>query len=259
MDSNRDTRTGGKTLKGVEKAFNIIETLQTLESATLTEVATQMELAKSTAHIHLATLERAGYVLKEDGEYRLGFKFLEHGGHVRKQLRLYNAAKSEVEKLADKTGEAANLGIEENGKRILVYKEEVPDSIYDNAPTGERTHMHLTALGKAVLANLPRARAEEIIDQHGLPEATEFTITEPEALFEELAETRERGYSIEDQERRMGILAVGAPIFDRSRDTVVGSICLSGPKTRIEDRIDDGLIDDVTSAANVIELKYNHY
>lgn len=247
------------TINAVENAFDIVEALQTLDGARLTELADHLDVPRSTAHIYLKTLEETEYVTREGDVYRVGLRFLEHGGYARRQSRLYRAAKEEVENLAERTGEAANLGVEEYGWRVLLYKARVGGAVSDNATTGERTYLHQTALGKVLLAFLSPERRDEIVDEHGLPAATDRTITDPAELTEEMRLTHERGYSIEDEEHRVGILAVGVPIQDRETDRVVGAVCLTGPKTRLEERLEDDLVDEVKSAANVVELRYNHH
>jgi IclR family acetate operon transcriptional repressor len=259
MTAKDGKRARPDTIQTVGKAFNIVEAVQELESPTLSEIASQVDLPKSTVHIYLRTLVAEEYLVERDGHYRIGLRFLKHGGFARRQLPIYQAAKEQVNKLAAQTGEAANLGVEEYGKRVLIYKVEEGAAVYDNAPTGEQVHMHLTALGKAILAHLPEYRVDEIVERHGLPVATEQTITDRNRLDEELATIRERGYSIEDEERRPGIMAVGAPIMDQEQDTIAGAICLSGPKTRIQERMEGDIVDDIINAANVIELRYNHY
>ncbi|MFC6864036.1 IclR family transcriptional regulator [Halomicroarcula sp. GCM10025817] len=256
-----DQRTSTNTLQGVEKAFTVVTALQELDGAGVSELADYLEIPPSTAQVHLNTLHQAGYVLKDDGTYRLSLKFLKHGSYARRQLGLYRAAKRHIDELAEETGEAANLGVAQRGKRVLVYKSESPaKAVYDNAPTGEQTHLHWTALGKALLSVMPDERVDAIVDEHGLPRANEHTITDREALHEELHRTRERGYSVEDQDRRKGILAVGVPIVDDATGNVVGAVCVSGPRTRLwDDGVADDIVEAVQNAANVIELRYNHY
>lgn len=249
------------TLEGVEKTFEIIAAIQDLGRVGVTELADNLDMPPSTTQIHLNTLRSGGYVIKKDGQYEIGLKFLEHGGYARRRIGLYRAAKSHVNELAEETGEAANLGVVENGQRVLVYKSESPsDAIYDNAPTGERTHLHWTALGKALLSGMPDEFIERIVDAHGLPAKTEHTITDKEALFEEVEQIRQRGYSVEDQDRRKGILAVGAPITEEESGDIAGAVCVSGPRSRFWDGgIDRDIVDAVKSTANVVQLQYNHY
>jgi len=251
---------GRKTLGSVEKAFTILDQIKSEGRIGLSDLAGQLDIPKSTVHIYLQTLQNEGFVVQADEEYTLSYRFLEYGGTFRNRSKLYRTARAEVDKLEADTGEVASLGIEENGLRVLIYKSEGPDAIHDNAPVGEYTHMHWTALGKAILAHYPRERAESIVDRHGLPRANEHTITDPDELFEELERTRDRGYSIEDQDRRQGVLTIGAPIHSRSADEVVGAVSVSGPKSRIEEteRFDE-LVAAVKKSANVIELGFSHY
>ncbi len=258
-ENARDTGSGN-TISSIERAFEIVDYLESVEEAGVTETADELDIPKSTVHIYLKTLAGLGLVVREGSTYRLSLRFLEYGGAVRNRSRLYRAAKLEVDKLARETGEVANLGVEENGLRVLLYKSEEADAIHDNAPIGEYTNMHWTALGKGMLAHYPRERVDQIIDQHGLPRANEHTITTREELYDELAETRDRGYSIEDQDRRQGVLTIGVPITDQSTNEVISAVSVSGPVNRVHspDRLTE-LADAVKSAANVIELRYAHY
>lgn len=248
------------TLGSVEKAFTILEQLRQTGKTGVSELTTQLEFPKSTVHVYLQTLQDQGFVVQDDGEYMLSYRFLEYGGDHRNRSRLYEVARPEVDKLGSETGEVANLGIEENGLRVLLYKSEGPDAIHDNAPIGEYAHMHWTALGKAMLAHYPTSRVKSIVDTHGLPQANEYTITDIDELFTELEDIRERGYSVEDQDRRQGVLTIGAPIVDRRSDEVISAVSVSGPKNHLDehDRFKE-LVAAVEKAANVIELRYSHY
>ncbi|WP_042666168.1 IclR family transcriptional regulator [Haloferax sp. ATB1] len=260
MAGNRDEGGSKNRINSIERAFNIVDFLEGERGATVTETATALDTPQSTVHIYLKTLESLNLVVRDGDSYRLGFRFLKYGGGVRNRSRLYRTAKLEVDKLARETGEVANLGIEENGLRVLLYKSEEADAIHDNAPIGEYTNMHWTALGKAMLAHYPPERVEEIIDQHGLPEANEHTITTREELYEELEETRDRGYSIEDQDRRQGVLTIGVPIMDQRTNEVISAVSVSGPVSRVRSpETMAELADAVKSTANVIELRYAHY
>ncbi|WP_290810943.1 IclR family transcriptional regulator [Halovivax sp.] len=250
-----------RTIGAVETVFEVVDALETAETVGVSEVADHLDIPKSTAHIYLKSLEGAGYAINEGGRYRLSLRFLKHGGRARNRLNLYRAAKTHVDKLASETGEVGNLGVEERGQRVLVYKSEVPDAIYDNTPTGEHTNLHWTALGKAMLAHLPEERVDEIVDRHGLPRQTPNTITDRSSLAEELERIRERGYSVEDEERREGVVAIAVPIRNKADPGTVHAVSISGPKSRIkrDDELRSDLVEAVRRSANVIELQYNHY
>lgn len=222
---------------------------------TVSELAMEQDIPTSTAHVHLKTLHSLGYVVKKDGAYRLGLRFLRDGSAVRQRQHIYQIGKDEIDALATDTEEVANLGVEENGQRVLLYQSEGSEAVYDNAPIGEYTNMHWTALGKALLAHLPQARVDDIVATYGLPAKTEHTIATREELHTELDAIRDQGYALEDEERRPGIRSVSFPLT--VDDSVVGAISISGTKNRLnEERINDGFLKQLHDAANIITVRY---
>lgn len=250
-----------QSIDSVETSFTLVEYLAENGPESISQIAGDVDRPKSTVHIHLKTLENNGVVVRCGDDYELGLKLLDIGGRVRRRHQVYRAAKGEVDKLAAETEEAAHLGVEQNGQRVIIYKAERGDAVYDNTPTGEFTNMHWTAIGKALLAHLPEHKRREIINRHGLPEATENTITDEEELFTQLSRTRERGYATEEEERREGVVAVAVPIFDTKSADVVAALSVSGPRERLRknDSISEDVLESVRNRANVAELRYNHY
>lgn len=249
-----------KRIKAAETLFDVIEGLQELGEAGVSELANHLNRPKSTVHIYLMTLVDLGFVIKTDDRYRTSLRFLELGGQTRKRMDIFESARPEIDSLSQETGEVANFAIEEQGKRVLLYSSEPLGGVFDNSPTGQYTHMHWTALGKALLSQLPDDRVHDIIETHGLPRATEHTITEPDALFEELSVIRDQGYSIEDEERREGIKSVAVPIQHTEESSPVSAVSISGPRRRIgEEEIKGQFLDALLDTVNVIELKDKHY
>jgi len=251
--------TSGNTIASVETAFNIIEVVQEQGGCGVTDLANQMGVPKSTAHVYLKTLRNLGYVVNENGEYHLSLRFLELGGQIRRDLSIYGAARGEIDELARKTGEISTIGYEENGRRVLLYISEPAEAIADNAPTGEFTEMHWTAVGKALLSQHTDGEIRDIVEETGLPRATEHTITEIDELLREIDGIRSQGYSIEDEERTNGVRAVAIPIGSDA-GSGYAAISIAGPKHRFSDeRIEEELLPELRNTANVIELQYKHY
>lgn len=241
-------------------AYDVVSALSDAEAGSVSELADRLDMPKSTTHVYLQTLHDLGLVIKEEGQYRLGLQFLELGGLIRNQSEVFQAARQEIDELSWRTEEVVNLGVEERGWRILLYSSEPRRGVFDNSPVGQPTNMHWTALGKSMLAFQPAERIDEIIESHGLPRGTEDTITDPEALTDELATIREQGFAIEDQERRERIRAVGVPVLNEADDRAIAAVSVSGPKNRItEERIADTLLEEVRSTANVIALRHDYY
>lgn len=249
-----------RTLKTVERTARIIKALETLDGAGVTELATHLGMSKSSTYHYLATLRQEDFVVKTGDQYELGLQLLLSGEYVRNRNLLYRYGKEEVEELAETTGEYANLFTEQHGKGINLYKVRGSDAVgsgYQTDKLQQPDQLHCTATGKAILAFLPEARVDGILDQHGLPERTANTITDRDELLDELATIRERGYAYNDEEEVEGLRAVGAPVIDRD-DDVLGSLSVAGPTSRLKGTpFDEELPEQVQRAANVIEVNIN--
>jgi len=246
------------SIGSLERAFDIVRLLRDMGSLTLTEIAEELDIPTSTVHVYLKTLEQEGFVTVEDRQYRNSLKFLEVGGQVRQQLDIYRAAAPGLSDIARVTGERAGLGVEENGKRVLIGAEDGRGAVSDNIPTGEFTEMHWTGLGKCLLAHLPRQRREAIIEDSDLPRATENTITDPEQLREELLTIRDQGFAIEDEERRDGIRSVDVPIL-MPEGKIIAAIGVTGPINRFGAEQLPQYISILRDKANEIKLKTVYY
>lgn len=243
-----------KPIRATETSFRVLEALKRLDGATVTEVATELDLPKSTVHNHLATLQRNEYVVAEDGTYRVGLRLLELGERRRNGMTVYEVARPEVDDLAAETGEMANLAVEEHGLGVYLYRADGEDAVRTDAYAGMRSHLHCTALGKAMLAHTPRERVDEILDERGLPSRTDATITDRDALFEELDRVRERGVAFDREERLDGLQCVAVPITTEA-DRAVAAVSVSGPTSRMRgERFEEQIPERLADAANVIEL-----
>lgn len=242
-----------KTIKSTETAFAIIEFLADNAGGGVTEIADDLNISKSTVHNHLKTLEKNEYVVKEDGRYVLGYRFVTLGGKARQRAKLHDVAKPEINWLVEETGESACVAAEEYGHLIYLYQARGERAVTTDSHTGTRVLPHCTALGQAMLAHYPEEQVDAIIEQHGLPERTPNTLTSREALFEEFEQIRERGYAFDDEERIEGLRCVAAPIMDQ--DEVCGALSVSGPVKRFRSEYyREELPELVRRAVRVVEI-----
>ncbi|MFC7076878.1 IclR family transcriptional regulator [Haloarcula halophila] len=245
-------------LQSVTTTFEILNALKALDGAGVTELARHLDIPKSTVHNYLSTLEQEEYVVREDTEYRVGLRFLELGAYARHVQQLFEIAKPEVDRLAEETGELANLLVEEHGRGSYLYRTYGDQAVRVKAHVGTRVPLHTTALGKAILAFLSPEEVDEIVDRHGLDAPTEQSISSREELDEALAEIRDRGVAFDDEERIDGLRCVAAPVRDDG-DEVIGAISASGPTNRLQgDRFREELAQKVLEVANVIELNVTY-
>jgi DNA-binding IclR family transcriptional regulator len=214
-------------------------------------------MAKSTVYDHLATLEQKEYVVKEGDTYRLSLLFLDHGMYIRNVVGMGDVVRPAIEQLAADVNEAVWFVVEEHGYAVVLYKSLGERAVQTHARVGGRSTLHNLAAGKAILANLPDERVEEIIEMHGLPERTEYTITDAETLFEDLAKVRETRVAYEQDETVVGVSSVAAPILFETE--VKGAIAVIGPSNRIDgSRLRESLPELIRGTTNEIELKMTY-
>ena len=245
-----------RTLSTIETTCNVINVLEENNGATVTEVAESLNISPGGAYNHLATLRNEGYVIKNQGQYKLGMKFLNKGRHVIDNNIVYRAGKEVTENLAEETGEFAHLMTCEHGRGIYLHKSRGEKGIsknFNNMKLKRHDYLHWGSAGKAYLAHLPPEEAREIIEEQGLPSMNRNTITDPAELFAEFETIRKQGYAINDQEEIIGTRAVGAPI--ENDKGLYGAISISGPKSRFTlDNLHGKLSDKVLEAANIISV-----
>lgn len=263
MDDPDGADDGGgsaRSVQSVATSCRIVAALHDLGGAGVTDVARRLDRSKATVHAHLQTLLEQEFVVKEGDRYRLSLRYLELGESVRERNALYQYGREEVDALADATDELAHLVVEEHGLGVFVHRSSGENAVRVNVSrAGRRDYLHCTAAGKAILAELPADRVDEILDRRGLPAMTERTVTDREALDEQLAAVRDRGYAVDDEERVDGFRGVAASIVAQEGG-LLGAISVSGPVGRFNGRVlEETIPEQVTNAANVIEINIRYH
>jgi DNA-binding IclR family transcriptional regulator len=243
-----------RTIGAVERVCTIIDLLEEEERVGVSALAERLEISKGTMSTYLSTLAREGYVVKIDGKYQLSLRYLSLGETVKYRIPVYDNIEEELTKLADSTGERCQFALEEQGKAIVACMVKGDNALNPSFGIGTSDYLHSVGFGKAMLANLPREKQKEIVNTHSLPAFTDNTITDQESLFEELAQIREQGYAVDDEERIPGIRCIAVPI-ETDDGGILGAISVSGPATRMsDDRIENEIKDQIMQVANVIQV-----
>jgi len=225
---------GRVLVPSVARAFEIIEVLsRTAQGLTKMELARRLRIPYSTTFNLLATMEQHGYVLKDglSNRYRLGLRLFSYADAQTRDVDLRKAASVVLDDLLKQTGLTVHLGILDRGEAIYIDRREAPGFIRINTWIGKRNYVHTSALGKALLAYCSKAEVTAVW-RSGLPRRTARTVTSLRKLMRMLAETRARGYSIDDEEDEIGGRCVAAPIFNAARE-VEGAVSVSGHSSSV--------------------------
>ena len=239
------------SVQSVDRALTILETLARSGEAGVTDLATALEVHKSTAFRLVATLESHGLVEQIDGrgKYRLGIGLLRLAGATTARLDVVQEARPISRKLAADTGETVNVAV--LADRSALYLDQVAGSsaLQSHNWVGQHIPLHATANGKVLLIDLDDERQGEMLGR--LQAFTDTTITTRDKLRKELALVREQGYAVAVDELEVGLAAIAAPIHNAHGD-VIASMSVSGPTFRhTEERIEQIIPPLVEAAAEV--------
>lgn len=245
--------TTGRVLSTTEASLQIVDHIVRSGGATAAELSDELGLAHSTVHNHLNTLSQYGYVVRETTTYDIGAKFCHIGDYVRRRKPEYLIADDIVAELGQTSDLEADFAVEENGHVISLYSELnfADDSHFLTA--GRFFHVHSTASGKAMLAEYPAERVRRIIDQWGLPQKTNDTITSEDDLFDELERVREQGYATSEEEAMKGLWAIAMTVQTPMGD-VCGSLNLSAP-TYLHDDVRRSAIETLEETVTTFETR----
>ena len=251
-------------VRAIEKGFDILDFLsQGKQSYSLREISDKLKIPKPTIHRILSTLCGLGCVIQDpvSKDYRLGFRLVELGQAVLDRIDLRKESESLLKKLADSVQETVHLASLVDGQIVYLDKVERmvnPLSLRMVSKIGMRNYAHSSALGKVLLAFLPKEECNTILTQKGLPRRTKNTIVDTKELKKHLILIKKRGYAIDNEENEDGIRCVAAPIRNY-RGEVIAGISISGPAVRItEERINRQLKRQVIETAAKITKKLGY-
>jgi DNA-binding IclR family transcriptional regulator len=195
------------------------------DPVTLQAIASAVGLPRSTAYHLLSVMVEEGFVvhLPDEHRYGLGVASFEVGSGYARQEPLQRMARRPLAALVDAVGQSAHLAVLHGRDVLYVLEERAPGRPPLVTDVGVRLPAHLTASGRAVLAALPASQVRALypdrtafVDRHGIGP------TSPSALRPVLAETRQRGYALEDGEVTPGFASVAAAVVDHTGHPAAG-------------------------------------
>lgn len=220
--------------KTLLKGLAVLEAIADMQgqARVIEDVAARTGLTRSNAHRTLQTLMHAGYVERDPGtgSYRGTLKMFALGVRQQGQMDVRKIAPPHMAILARDSGETIHLSILDGADVIYIDKIDSVQPIRAYSMVGGRAPAHAVATGKALLSAQSPARLEALPEE--LARFTPATITEREALKQELAKAARVGYAINRGEWREGVGGLAAPVFD-GFERPVAALGISGPLDRL--------------------------
>lgn len=218
-------------VSSLDKGIDLLEVLATAPySYGLLELARLIDEDKSNVHRMLATLMARHCVTRDPvtKKYSPGPQLMRLAAPLLAQSDIAAAGRTIMDRLAVATKQTVFLARLVGTSVTVIDRRNSTDVVGVNTGIGFEAPPHCSAVGKILLAHLDRDRVSEILDQTMLTRFTEQTITDRTELLMHLAVVRERGYSMDDEEHRMGLRCIAVPVRDR-HGAVVAAIGISGP------------------------------
>lgn len=235
MSNSRTPDDGGAppTVQSVDRAARILQTLARLGEAGVTEIATELDVHKSTAFRLLSALEGRDLVAQvgERGKYRLGIGIVRLAGATIARLDVVQEARPVCRELAAHSGETVNLAVLSEGAVLYLDQAAGATAVQLHNWVGQRVPAHATANGRVLLSGLADEQVVELLGT-ALPTYTPATLATSEALLEALEQVRTDGLAVAVDELEVGLTAVAAPVRSLHGE-IVASVSVSGPTFRL--------------------------
>ncbi|HLV73046.1 IclR family transcriptional regulator [Actinomadura hallensis] len=235
-----------EAVRSLERAFDLLEHLADAGGEmALSELTEVSGLPMPTIYRLMRTLVNQGYVRQEPSKrYALGPRLVRLGEGASRLLGTW--ARPVLARLVDEVGETANMAVLEGDEAVYVAQVPSRHSMRMFTEVGRRVQPHCTGVGKALLSQLPDERVKEILARTGMEPHTPNTLTSPEALLAELAQVREQGYAVDDEEQELGVRCVAVPLRGAPALT---AISVSGPSGRMTREAVPGVVPIMQAAA----------
>src|SRR5579864_632714 len=236
----------------VAKALLVLECVGLSERRTLSEIAKDVGLPKSTLLRLVQELVARGFLRRTaHGEYAVSLKMWQIGCNAFNAEAIRDEVLPLLRGLVDRTGETAHYAAYEDGCAVYVEKVDGLHPIRSYTAVGGRSPAYATATGKALLA----WRDEREIAEVGrrAQRWTEATSASADEVLRAAAETRRLGYAVNRGEWRASVWGIAAPVFDR-HGKVISAVGISGPRDRVEPNV-DAFAEAVSAAAKELSRR----
>lgn len=224
------------------------------EPVSLKILAAETGLHSSTAFRILDSMLRNGFVERDAAsKYQLGRKLLSLGSRVRAQSDVRQIALPVMTRLRDELGESVNLTIREGDEVVYIEKATPNRMMHVQQLVGSRAPLHVTAVGKLMLAMAGDEECRGYAMRTNLPAYTRNTINDLPSLLTEAERLRSQGFALDDEEAEIGVGCIGTLIFDASANIIAG-LSISAP---IERRQSDW-VNNLMQAAQQISEEFGY-
>lgn len=217
--------------KTLEKGFVILDLFdRDHPRRRLSEISQLTGINKTSVYRFVSTMVKLGYLSKNNRLLKLGPRALLLGHNFIQSFDLLQGIKPLIDKAFIENKITIDSALLHGLTLLALYRREAPGTVFFRQPLINQD-FHARAIGKAVLAQLNENELLHILDRVSLKKHTAKTISRKEDIVPEIEVTKERGYSINNEEFMSGLICIGAPLLNFKTKSVVGAISFDFPSS----------------------------
>ena len=227
---------------------------------TLSQVAARTGLTRAGARRILLTLQTLGYMESDGRLFRLTPRILDLGFAYLTSLPIWDLAEPMMETLTEQVRESCSAAVLDGAEIVYVLRVHTHKIMSTNLAVGSRLPAFWTSLGRVLLAALPEQTLHERL--HALPRQpfTPQTALDDQTLLARIAQARQQGWCLVNQELEEGLISIAAPLKNRAGETVA-ALNISGLANRTSAAMmHEQLLPQLLATAQAISRTlHNHY
>ena len=219
------------------RPFGAMEYLADHGSASLMDLANELDLNKSTAHRILSSLQYMGYVRQEEdgGKYLLTLKLVDLANRIMDTMDIVSEVRPYLRNLAMKSGETVHFVHREGIEAVYIDKtESYEDSVQMISRIGSRIPLYCSGVGKAIAASMDDTQVRQLWEKSKVEKRTPKTITDFNAFQDTLSEIRRTGYALDNEENELGVRCVATALALQGQQADY-AFSISAPIGRMDD------------------------
>ncbi|MDA7964035.1 IclR family transcriptional regulator [Ruegeria sp.] len=220
----------------IGKACDVLDQVASFgRPARFAELLDGSDFPKATLYRFLQSLTNQGMLHYDPDRqtYSPGMRLVRLAHAAWTQNSLAPIARPFLDALSSETGETVHLAQLDSGQVLYVDKRNAQRPVEMYSEAGKVGPAYCTGVGKAMMAFLEEERLQKTISQQSFHRFTDKTLTSEQALRDDLAAIRSRGYAVDDEEHEPGIICIACPILTEG-GRVLGAISVTGSTGRMD-------------------------
>ncbi|MGD9123627.1 MAG: IclR family transcriptional regulator C-terminal domain-containing protein [Desulfarculaceae bacterium] len=211
-------RTKQHFVQSLARGLSVLQAFTPEQPAlTLTQLSERTGLNVVAVQRYTDTLMELGFLKRNrHREFYLSTQVLSLGYSMLSGNQIRRLAASYISEFSDRVGKTVNLSVLDGSDIIFIFRKEVHRFLPFDLRVGSKLPAHCTGSGKVLLAGLEDEKLRQVVYSTRWEKVTEYTIVDPDKLWDDLMLTRERGYSIADREWFMDLCSLGLPLINHN-------------------------------------------